>query len=115
MFLIPGMLPEPYWDFNMATEQFNYAQMKKYLNRACKTALKPNEADQLRKSLESDKEMVFHIDMCPAKLPDLVINNPQIAVKFLVYMTNSHEISKYYDMLNQMSLSLSKVEVFHGV
>lgn len=24
-FLIPGMLPEPYWDFNMATEQFNYA------------------------------------------------------------------------------------------
>ena len=89
--------------------------MKKYLNRACKTALKPNEAEQLRKSLESDKEMVFHIDMCPAKLPDLVINNPQIAVKFLVYMTNSNEISKYYDILNHMNLSLSKVEVFHGV
>jgi hypothetical protein len=25
IFLIPGMLPEPYWDFNMVSEQFNYA------------------------------------------------------------------------------------------
>ena len=74
--------------------------MKKYLNRACRTALKPSEADQLRKSLAADKEMVFHIDMCPAKLPDFVTHNPIIAKDILVYMTNSHEISKYYDMLN---------------
>jgi len=43
MFLIPGMLPEPYWDFNMATEQFNFAQMKKYLNLACRMPLRPIE------------------------------------------------------------------------
>ena len=115
MFLIPGMLPEPYWDFNMATEQFNYAQMKKYLNRAFKMALKPAESDQLRKSLRADKEMVFHIDMCPSKLPDLVTHNPMIAREILIYMTNSQEISKYYDMLSQMKLSISLLEVFDGV
>ena len=59
--------------------------------------------------------MVFHIDMCPAKLPDLVTHNPNIAKDILVYMTNSHEISKYYDMLNQMRLSISLLEVFDGV
>ena len=26
------MLPEPYWDFNMVSDQFNQAEMKKYLN-----------------------------------------------------------------------------------
>ena len=40
MFLIPGMLPEPYWDLNVAPDQYNYAQMKKMMNRACKTTLK---------------------------------------------------------------------------
>ena len=53
--------------------------------------------------------------MCPAKLPDLVTHNPNIAKDILVYMTNSHEISKYYDMLNQMRLSISLLEVFDGV
>lgn len=89
--------------------------MKKYLNRACKTALKPIESDYLRKSLDADKEMVFHIDMCPTKLPDLITHNPSIAKDILVYMTNSHEISKYYDMLNQMRLSIALLEVFDGV
>ena len=59
--------------------------------------------------------MVFHIDMCPAKLPDLVTHNPNIAKDILIYMTNAQEISKYYDMLNQMRLSISLLEVFDGV
>ena len=109
------MLPEPYWDFNMVSEQFNYAQMKKYLNRACKTPLKLQEAHQLKKGLQADKEMVFHIDMSPAKLPDLVIHNPTIAKELLICMTNSAEISKYYDVLTQMKLSISLLEVFHGI
>jgi hypothetical protein len=79
VYLVPGMLPEPYWDFNMVSDQYNYAQMKKYLSRACKMPLKPQEAHQLKRGLQADKEMVFHIDMCPAKLPDLVIHNPTIA------------------------------------
>ena len=93
------MLPEPYWDFNMVSDQFNQAEMKKYLNRACKMNLKQSEADQLKKALQADKEMVFHIDMSPAKLPDLLIHNPTIAKELLICMTNSAEISKYYDVL----------------
>ena len=89
--------------------------MKKYLNRACKMPLKPSESEYLLKSLEADNEMVFHIDMCPAKLPDLVTHNPNIAKDILIYMTGSNEISKYYDMLNQMKLSISLLEVFSGV
>jgi hypothetical protein len=38
------MLPEPYWDFNMVTDQLNYQEMKKYLHRATKHSLKMSEA-----------------------------------------------------------------------
>jgi hypothetical protein len=38
------MLPEPYWDFNLITEQLNFQEMKKYLQRATKVPLKNHEA-----------------------------------------------------------------------
>jgi len=76
LYLVPGMLPEPYWDFNMVCDQYNYADMKKYLNRATKYNLKQQEARLLCRGLHSDPELVFHIDMTPAKLPDLLISNP---------------------------------------
>jgi len=59
--------------------------------------------------------MVFHIDMCPAKLPDLVIHNPTIAQALLICMTNSAEISKYLDVLTYMKLSITLLEVFHDI
>lgn len=44
LYLVPGMLPEPYWDFNLVSDQFNYLEMKRYLNRATKHMLKVVES-----------------------------------------------------------------------
>lgn len=41
--LIPGMLPEPYWDVNLVSNFYNQQEIKKYLNRAIKHALKVPE------------------------------------------------------------------------
>ena len=109
------MLPEPYWDFNLVCEQFSFSEMKKYLNRATKHNLKVQEARMLARGLHADKELVFHIEMTPAKLPDLLINNPAIALELLVCMTNTAEITKYYDVLSSMKLSTSLLEVFNGL
>lgn len=65
--------------------------------------------------LQMDKELVFHIEMTPAKLPDLLINNPPIALELLVCMTHTAEITKYYDVLSSMKLSTSLLEVFNGL
>lgn len=78
--------------------------MKKYLNRATKHQLKPLESRQLLKGLHADKELVFHIEMTPAKLPDLLTNNPGIALELLICMTNTSEITKYYDVLSSIKL-----------
>ena len=53
--------------------------------------------------------------MTPAKLPDLVINNPDIATELLLCMTSTAAIPKYYDMLSEMKLSTSLLEVFNGL
>jgi hypothetical protein len=107
------MLPEPYWDFNMVQGQFNYAQTKKILNLACKTSLKSHEEKYLIKGLHLDKELVFHINMTPSKLPDLLINNPSIALELLICMNNTSEITRYYDRLASMKLSTNLLEVFN--
>jgi len=51
--------------------------------------LKAQETNKLVKGLHADKEMVFHIEMTPAKLPDLLTNNPSIALELLICMTNT--------------------------
>ena len=85
--------------------------MKRYLNRACKHVLKLPEQKMLVKGLHADKELVFHIDMTPAKL----INNAGIALELLICMTNTPEITKNYDVLCHMKLSTSLLEVFNGL
>ena len=60
--------------------------MKNYLHRATEVPLKAQEREQLEKSLHADKETVSHIGMTPAKLPDLLTNNPSIALELLVCM-----------------------------
>lgn len=44
--LIPGIVPEPYWDINMGME-FNFAQLKFYMNKALKLPLYPREIDHI--------------------------------------------------------------------
>ena len=53
--------------------------------------------------------------MTPAKLPDLIINNSDIAIELLLCMTHTITITKYLDVLLQMKLSTSLLEVFNGL
>jgi len=83
------------------------------LNLACKTGLKSNEEKWLIKTLHLDKEQVFHINMTPSKLPDILINNPNIALELLICMNNTAQIARYYDILASMKLSTNLLEVFN--
>ncbi len=64
----------------------------------------------LAKGFNNDKELVFHIKMTAAKLPDLLINSHVVALELLVCMTNTAEITKYYDALSSMKLSTPLLE-----
>lgn len=94
-------------------QDFNYSLVKHYLNKAVKLTLKDDELKCLLKGLKTDPELVFHIGMTPQKLPSLVVNNPNVAYELLICMTNTTQITKYYDALSGMKLSPNTLEVFN--
>ena len=50
--------------------------------------------------------------MAPHKLTDLITHNHTIATEFIVCMTHTNEIQKYYDALIDIKLSSNSLEVF---
>lgn len=89
--LIPGIVPEPYWDINMGME-FNYSQLKFFMNKALRVPLNAREADHIKLAFRNDPELVLHVGMSPNKLGDLIAHNHTVATEFLVCMTHTNQI-----------------------
>jgi hypothetical protein len=64
IWLIPGMLPEPYWDYTMC-QDVSTSTVRTLLSRAIKMVLKEDEERTLIRALKIDQELVFHIGMTP--------------------------------------------------
>lgn len=75
--------------------------------------LKEDEQRILLKGLKTDPELVLHLGMTTQKLPSLVINNKDVALELLICMTNTMQITKYYDALSGMKLTTNTLEVFN--
>lgn len=112
--LIPGIVPEPYWDINMGME-FNFAQLKYFMNKALKASLVQREIEHIQKAFRNDPELVLHVGMSPQKLEHLIERNVYVATEFLVCMTHTNQIQKYYDALQDIKLSSNSLEVFSKI
>ncbi|XP_039016837.1 CCR4-NOT transcription complex subunit 11-like [Hibiscus syriacus] len=111
VWLNPDNNHELQWDQGMCADTSRGAAVRDLIAKALKGALAPNQQEQVVLELTNDPKLVYHCGLTPRKLPELVENNPLIAVDVLTRLINSPEISEYFTVLVNMDMSLHSMEV----
>ncbi|KAJ1431537.1 CCR4-NOT transcription complex subunit 11 [Sesbania bispinosa] len=111
VWLNPDENHELMWDYGMCIDTSRGAAVRDLIAKALKGALAPAQQEQVLVELANDPKLVYHCGLTPRKLPELVENNPLIAVDVLTKLINSPEISEYFTVLVNMDMSLHSMEV----
>ncbi|XP_057430537.1 uncharacterized protein LOC130723484 [Lotus japonicus] len=111
VWLNPDDNHELMWDYGMCVDTSRGAAVRDLIAKALKGALAPTQQEQVLLELGNDPKLVYHCGLTPRKLPELVENNPLIAVDVLTKLINSPEIAEYFTVLVNMDMSLHSMEV----
>ncbi|TDH71769.1 hypothetical protein CCR75_003862 [Bremia lactucae] len=110
IWLNPDYCPTLLWDSTMLDSTHNIA-LRELMTCAFQKPLVPSLQQKVLAELEADPKLVYHCSLTPQRLPDLVENNPMLAINCLLKLMSSNQITEYLSALVNMDMSLHSMEV----
>lgn len=98
------------WDFATIKDNCDN-QIKKLMIAAFINPLTPPQQQQLINELKIYPKLIHQCSLTPQKLPDLVENNPLVAIECMVCLVGTAQINEYLSSLVNMDMSLHSMEV----
>ena len=87
------------------------ARLTQLLAHAFQSPLIPSQQQQILVALAVETSLVVQCGLTPHKLPELVENNPMVAVECLLKLMSSPLLPNYLSILVNMNMSLHSMEV----
>jgi len=111
MWINPDYAPRLLWDSTLCRDNAKGQEVRELMSKAFKGPLRLDEQQQVLNELENDNRLVYHCGLTPQKLPELVENNPMIAIECLLKLMSSNQLNEYLSALVNMDMSLHSMEV----
>lgn len=105
---------KPLYDLTLCSDTCPGSEAKRLMTQAFKQALTTQDQQRLSAAMDSQPELINEMGgglLTPQRLPELVENNPLVAINVLLKLMNSDQITEYFCVLVNMELSLHSIEV----
>jgi len=110
---VPLITDEVQMDYTIESERLQGNEVIGLLQKAVKTPLTQPQQSIVAQGLEKNPLLVFNSGLSPKKLPDLVENNPSVAVEVLTKIMSTSQMDAYLSVLVNMEMSLHSMEVMN--
>ena len=110
IWLFPGVLPEPCWDYTLGN---NSSRVKTLMKKSLNGPLKKPNVDLINLTMKNDPEAVLHYGVHADNFYQLVIHNKDLAMEFLNNMAPYKIITSYYMALSETKVNLNSMELFN--